>query len=103
MKVDGIPDCQKLLTQIKNGQLDFNFIEGMACKGGCVGGPARLLPPEEGRGHVEKYGLESAAQTPVENPQVYAILARLGHEDATASLSGKSPMAELLARKLIVK
>ncbi len=103
MKVDGIPDCQKLLEQIKNGQLDFNFIEGMACKGGCVGGPGRLLPPEEGRGHVEKYGLESTAQTPVENPQVYAILARLGHEDATTSLAGKSPMAELLARRLIVK
>ena len=103
MKVDGIPDCQKLLEQIKNGQLDFNFIEGMACKGGCVGGPGRLLPPEEGREHVEKYGQESAAQTPVENPQVYAILARLGHENDTSALSGKSPMAELLARKLIVK
>lgn len=101
VKVDGIPDCQKLLEQIKNGQLDFNFIEGMACKGGCVGGPGRLLPPDQGRELVAKYGLEAPAQTPVENPQVYAILARLGHEDAAVTLAGKSPMAELLARKLL--
>jgi iron only hydrogenase large subunit-like protein len=100
LKVDGIPDCQKLLEQIRNGQLTANFIEGMACKGGCVGGPGRLIPPEEGREYVKEYGNNSTASTPVENPQVYAILARLGHENGVPSLSGKSPMAELLARKL---
>jgi iron only hydrogenase large subunit-like protein len=100
VKVDGIPDCQKLLEQIKNGQLTANFIEGMACKGGCVGGPGRLIPPEQGKEHVENYGQSSPAHTPVENPQVYAILARLGHENEITALSGKSPMAELLARKL---
>lgn len=101
LKVDGIPDCQKLLEQIRNGQFTANFIEGMACKGGCVGGPGRLLPPEEGREHVKKYGGIALANTPVENPQVYAILARLGHESGMPSLSGKSPMAELLSRKLV--
>lgn len=101
LKVDGIPDCQKLLEQIRNGQLIANFIEGMACKGGCVGGPGRLIPPEQGRENVKEYGNSSTASTPVENPQVYAILARLGHENGVPSLSGKSPMAELLARKLV--
>jgi iron only hydrogenase large subunit-like protein len=101
LKVDGIPDCQKLLDEIRNGQLTANFIEGMACKGGCVGGPGRLIPPEQGREYVKEYGNISTASTPVENPQVYAILARLGHEHGVPSLSGKSPMAELLARKLI--
>jgi iron only hydrogenase large subunit-like protein len=101
LKVDGIPDCQKLLEQIRNGQLTANFIEGMACKGGCVGGPGRLIPPEQGRENVQQYGNMSTSSTPVENPQVYAILARLGHESGVPSLSGKSPMAELLARKLV--
>ena len=100
VKVDGIPDCQKLLEQIKNGQLSFNFIEGMACKGGCVGGPGRLIPPEEGRTYVSQYAQSAPANTPVENPHVYAILARLGHTGEMTALSGKSPMAELLARKL---
>ncbi|EIW17998.1 MULTISPECIES: [Fe-Fe] hydrogenase large subunit C-terminal domain-containing protein [Pelosinus] len=101
LKVDGIPDCQKLLEQIRNGQFTANFIEGMACKGGCVGGPGRLLPPEEGREHVKKYGAIALANTPVENPQVYTILARLGHDSGMPGLSGKSPMAELLSRKLV--
>jgi len=100
IKVDGIPDCQKLLEQIKNGQFTANFIEGMACKGGCVGGPGRLIPPEQGREYVANYGQASSAQTPVENPQVYGILARLGHGNEIPALTGTSPMAELLARKL---
>jgi len=101
LKVDGIPDCQKLLEQIRNGQLTANFIEGMACKGGCVGGPGRIISPEEGRKCVQEYGNSSTASTPVENPHVYAILARLGHESGVPNLLGTSPMAELLARKLV--
>lgn len=100
IKVDSIPDCQKLLEQIKNGELVANFVEGMACKGGCVGGPGRLIPPEQGREFVLNYGNASSVHTPVENPQVYGILARLGHENDALSLTGTSPMAELLARKL---
>ncbi|EAX47170.1 hydrogenase large subunit domain protein [Thermosinus carboxydivorans Nor1] len=99
VKVDGIPDCQKVLDRIKTGQLDANFIEGMACKGGCVGGPGRLIPPEEGTAYVNSYGSVSHAQTPVENPHVYAILARLGHKQLP-ELTGEGPMSVLLARKL---
>jgi len=101
--VDGLPDCQKLLTEIKNGQRTANFIEGMACKGGCVGGPGRILPTEQGRKHVAIYGQNALASTPVENPQVYATLLRLGHENEISSLTGASPMAELLARKSALK
>jgi iron only hydrogenase large subunit-like protein len=79
VQVDGIPDCQKILEQIRAGERSFNFIEGMACKGGCVGGPGRILPPVEGTEHVNKYGQAALAETPVENPNVYAILTRLGH------------------------
>lgn len=100
LKVDGIPDCQKVLEKIKAGELEANFIEGMACKGGCVGGPGRLIPPEQGTITVNEYGSAASAQTPVENPQVYSILARLGHEQNIPALTGESPMAKLLARKL---
>ncbi len=100
IKVDGIPDCQKLLEEIRNGQLTANFVEGMACKGGCVGGPGRLIPPEEGRQFVISYGESSPAHTPAENSQVYGILARLGHENEALALTGTSPMSELLARHL---
>lgn len=39
---DGLAECKKLLTITRSGKLKQNFIEGMACKGGCVGGPACL-------------------------------------------------------------
>ena len=100
VKVDGMIDCQQILEQIQNSDIKANFVEGMACKGGCVGGPGRIIPPAEGTGRVNAYGDEAASQTPVENPQVYSLLARLGHESDIPALTGEGPMAALLARKL---
>ena len=90
----------KLLEKIRAGEIDFNFVEGMACKGGCVGGPGRLIPPEQGTEHVNNYGNASHAHTPVENPQVYSILAKLGHYREMPTMTGSSKMAAILARKL---
>ncbi|MBP1763321.1 MAG: iron hydrogenase 1 [Firmicutes bacterium] len=103
LKVDGIPDCQKVLEQIKQGQLSANFVEGMACKGGCVGGPGRIIPPAEATVLTNEYGSRATAQTPVENPEVYAILARLGQGQNIPALTGESPMGKILARKLTNK
>lgn len=100
IQVDGIPDCQKTLEKIRAGELSFNFIEGMACKGGCVGGPGRMISPAQGTENVNSYGLSALAETPVENPHVYGILARLGHEEQIPQLTGESPISQLLARKL---
>jgi iron only hydrogenase large subunit-like protein len=101
LQVDGIPHCQKALEQIDQGGSSANFIEGMACKGGCVGGPGRILSPEEGTLQVNAYGAAAHSLTPVENPQVYALLARLGHESKIPEMTGEQPMATLLARKII--
>ena len=100
LQVDGIPDCQKALQEIADGKLSANFIEGMACKGGCVGGPGRIISPDDGKTQVQQYAACAATKTPAENPQVYAILNRLGYDNELPPLSGKSPMATLLARKL---
>lgn len=35
---NGIEQCVSALVKMKYGKLDVNFIEGMACVGGCVGG-----------------------------------------------------------------
>ncbi len=34
-------ECKKALTLLKFGKLQEDFIEGMVCPGGCVGGPSR--------------------------------------------------------------
>lgn len=40
---NGIKECKTALTKAKFGRLDGNFIEGMACRGGCVSGNGTLL------------------------------------------------------------
>lgn len=41
LKCDGAAECKKALLLLKAGRLQEDFIEGMACTGGCVGGPSR--------------------------------------------------------------
>ena len=100
LKVHGIPNCQKVLEQAAGGALDANFIEGMACVGGCVGGPGRIVSVEVATPEVNAYGAAASATTPVENPQVYQILTRLGLEMSAAVTSKESPVATLLSRHL---
>ncbi|MBO4883391.1 MAG: 4Fe-4S dicluster domain-containing protein [Lachnospiraceae bacterium] len=39
-RADGVAECKKALLLMKAGKLPENFIEGMVCEGGCVGGPS---------------------------------------------------------------
>lgn len=39
-KANGATECKKALLLLKAGKLPDQFIEGMACEGGCVGGPS---------------------------------------------------------------
>ena len=39
-KANGAVECKKSLLLMKVGRLPEDFIEGMACEGGCVGGPS---------------------------------------------------------------
>ena len=40
-KAAGGADCKKALTLLKMNRLQEDFIEGMICEGGCVGGPSK--------------------------------------------------------------
>ena len=39
-KCSGGAECKKALTPLKMDRLQADFVEGMACEGGCVGGPS---------------------------------------------------------------
>ena len=60
---DGIEACKLALLQKKNGRLDANFIEGMACIGGCIGGAGCLTHGEKNKAEVDKYGKEAYEKT----------------------------------------
>lgn len=61
--VSGLDQCKMALTQAKNGRLQGNFIEGMACPGGCIGGPCCLTHEVRDAADVDKYGHESKETT----------------------------------------
>ncbi len=56
---DGIEECRIALLQKSRGKLDANFIEGMACVGGCIGGAGCLTHGEKNKAEVDKYGMEA--------------------------------------------
>jgi len=85
-QADGVPACRALLARIMEGKLEANFVEGMGCVGGCVGGPKALIPKEEGTDHVNRYGLSASCYTPVDNPYVMDLLHRLGLDSIEALL-----------------
>ena len=53
---DGIEACRTALMKKKRGILDANFIEGMACNGGCIGGAGCLTHGEKNKAKVDAYG-----------------------------------------------
>ena len=56
---DGLDECRAALIKLRNGKLDGNFIEGMACVGGCINGAGCLTHSERNKLHVEKHGQEA--------------------------------------------
>ena len=60
---DGIEACKKALLKASKNVLMENFIEGMACTGGCIGGPACLTHGEKDGSQVDKYGREAMEKT----------------------------------------
>lgn len=80
-QANGMVECKKLLEEIAKGEISANFLEGMGCVGGCVGGPRVMIRPEEGRENVNEYGSKAGFETPVDNPYIMELLNRLGYED----------------------
>ncbi len=60
---DGIEACRAALLKKSKNVLDANFIEGMACIGGCIGGAGCLTHGEKNKAEVDKYGREALEKT----------------------------------------
>ena len=56
---DGIEACRMALVRKSKNVLDANFIEGMACVGGCIGGAGCLTHGEKNKSEVDKYGKQA--------------------------------------------
>lgn len=60
---DGIEECRVALLKKSKNVLKENFIEGMACIGGCIGGAGCLTHGEKNKAEVDKYGREAMEKT----------------------------------------
>ena len=60
---DGIEACKMALLKKNKNVLDANFIEGMACVGGCIGGAGCLTHGDKNKAEVDKYGKEAYEKT----------------------------------------
>lgn len=56
---DGIEACRVALLKKSKNVLKSNFIEGMACSGGCIGGAGCLTHGMKDKAEVDKYGKEA--------------------------------------------
>ncbi|MCL1921466.1 MAG: [FeFe] hydrogenase, group A [Kiritimatiellaeota bacterium] len=79
--VHGTANARKLLAKIKAGEAQYDFIEVMACRGGCIGGggqPRTAIPPTDAVRQARIKGLYTldtgaAKRLSHENPQVQTL------------------------------
>ena len=70
-KCNGAAECKKALLLMKVGRLPEDFIEGMICEGGCVGGPSKHKAEMEAKKSRDKLIAEADAREVHENLKAY--------------------------------
>ena len=61
--MNGIDQCRQHLTLLRAKKETANFFEGMACDGGCVGGPLSITRSPKNVFDVDKYGNSAKEKT----------------------------------------
>ncbi len=99
-KVDGVKNCKNVLDELtKSDGVDYNFIEGMGCNGGCVGGPRTNIDDvEKATKLVNDFGEDSLIMTPFDNLNVMRILEQFGIQTVEGIMNNEE-FINLLSRK----
>ena len=64
---DGLKECNKLLKELEAGTLDANFMEGMGCPHGCVGGPGTIINSRSAMEIVNAHASQSQVAEAIAN------------------------------------
>jgi NADP-reducing hydrogenase subunit HndD len=59
--VSGLRNAKEILTKVSNGEAHYDFIEVMACPGGCINGGGQPTQPAEVRNFVDLKKLRASA------------------------------------------
>jgi len=79
---NGVKACKELLTKAQNGDVNANFVEGMGCVGGCVGGPKALIDSISGKSKIDEFAENSKIKIAVDSDCMNEILSRIGINNA---------------------
>ena len=66
-RAEGLHNCKVALMQLKAGNVDANFFEGMACAGGCIGGPGILTDMRISNKMVDTFATSSTMAAAPDN------------------------------------
>ncbi|WP_123054837.1 [Fe-Fe] hydrogenase large subunit C-terminal domain-containing protein [Clostridium sp. JN-1] len=75
---NGIKKCKEMLSKVQKGDIHANFMEGMGCIGGCVGGPKAIIPREIGKEKVDEFAEKSSIKVPIDSNCMIEILNKIG-------------------------
>lgn len=73
VKVEGaeeLANCVKLVKQAKVGLKKGMLLEGMACAGGCIGGPGTMVTVQRAKKDVEAFSKASKFVSPADNTNI---------------------------------
>lgn len=70
VKVSGKDEIKKVMMSAKVGRTPGNFIEGMMCEGGCIGGPATMVSLMKARPQLIKFSKQSTKKTILSNDKL---------------------------------
>jgi len=97
-KVNGVLQCREILQKLSTGEkIQANFIEGMGCEGGCIGGPKTNIDKETALRHVNDFGEDSYIMTPFDNLNIHKMLSELGI-DGIDNIIVNNELTRLLSR-----
>lgn len=68
-RCEGLENCRAALASIRDGKIEANFFEGMACVGGCVGGPGTLGDYRVTSKLVDNHAAVLSVKTSPQNPK----------------------------------
>lgn len=69
-KANGLHECVRLMKLAKAGKKNGYLLEGMACPGGCIGGPGVLAPLQKAQRALTAFKDQAEYKTPMTNPKL---------------------------------
>lgn len=98
-RVAGVKNCKQILDDLSAGKdIGANFIEGMGCIGGCVGGPRTNIDVDRATKFANEFGEDSLIMTPFDNMNVMKILKQSGVQSIEEIVENKH-VSDMLIRE----